>query len=123
MSKSEGGNGQWLIWRGAERWKQIVPVSSSLTGPLNPAATWTCLTPCPAPRTSASTPAAEHGPAAPHPARGRLDFCWLRPPLSPLLFALGLVILHHQMAFPNPHIEKSKFRTTKATEMLSSFEL
>lgn len=92
--------------------KQTVSVSSSLTGPLNLAATWTCPAP---PRTSASAPAAEHGLAAP-PALGCLGFCLLLPPLSPLLFALELFIFRNQMAFPNPEIEKPWFRTHRSNK-------
>lgn len=68
----------------------------------------------PAPCTSASTPAAELGPAAP-------PLCRLLPRLSSLLFALGLVILHHQMVFPTADIEKLQARMKRATRMLSSF--
>lgn len=72
VRKSKGGNGQWLVPRGTERWRQTTSVSRSLTSPLNPVATWTCTQAHS--HTAASTPAAKQSPDALLPL-SCLSFC------------------------------------------------
>lgn len=104
MRTSEGGNGQRLAQCGAERRRQTAPLSSSLPGPLNPAATWT-----PAPSLpSASMRAAEHSPDAPstqHPPLLRL--LPALPSLEPISSHPWTFYPHNQMTFPSPEIERA----------------
>lgn len=116
MSKSEGGNGQWLVWGWVQN-EETDRLSEQFTGwPTEPC----CHLDVPAPQPPALPPL--HlllNSAQLHRGPGCLGFCPLLPPPSPLLFTLGLVTLPNQVAFPNPEIEKLQFRKTKATRMLS----